>query len=139
MLGTDQAAHQYGCRGADTKNARYEADHLGEDLDPSKHPKYYLGFYDLRVSAIEQVAAKLDYYAVALRCVPENGEHAHFELQLEEPTTSPGANKLKKDRQLARNLLSLRLFGPQKHICDGAIWPEELRALDLPELTEMPV
>lgn len=136
ILRTEEEAHQYGCRGAKTKNERYEAEHIGEDLDPARYPKYYMGFYDLRVAAIQKVAYRLEYYRMVLRWVPENDEMAHFEIQLHEPVTSPGPKKLKNDRKWARELLALCLVGPYPHLCDGDERPDGVDAVRLPPCVE---
>lgn len=140
LMGTEAEAHEYGRRGAQRKNERYELEHLGEAIDPIRHPKYYVGFYDLKVKMIEQVAAKLDFYSMTLRWAPENDEDAHFEIQIDEPVVAPSPRNLKNDRKLARQLLALCLMGPYRYIFkDDEAQKALLDAVNLPEIGERPL
>lgn len=131
ILGSDDAAHQYGIRTAKVMNGRASA-RKGRPLNDDE-VVHYLGLYDLRYEAVTQI--KLSHYDVSVRWRLENGEHAHFEIELN-PTSPASPKQRKNDRKDARTLLALCLRGPI--LFDGA--PEDLRAtqLQLPSLAEQP-
>ncbi|MER9140321.1 hypothetical protein NKI20_29415 [Mesorhizobium sp. M0830] len=134
LLGSDDAAHKYGCRAAVASNTRF-ASRNGRLPEPDKEQVYYLGFYNLRAGAVQDV--KLDCYLLGIKWKPENDEDAHFEIQLSAPGAGHSKKELKEDRKLARQLIALCLMGAHRHVCTiDESRSAALDAIQLPDLAE---
>lgn len=134
MLVDEAGAHGYGCRTSDKKNERFEREN-GRKPNPEDEQRFYVGFYDLRPAYFSHI--KLDHYSMSLRWVPEEGEDAHFEVRLDRVAGDFTDKKLKRDRKLARQLLSMCLIGPHRHVCEAdKSKAATLDAVFLPALVE---
>lgn len=126
-------AHAYGCRAAAASNSRFREKN-GREPNPIDEAAHYLGFYDLRFEAL--TGLRLNHYSVSVRWRYENGEDAHFQVELD-PTGTGSKAERRNDRTAMKGLVALCLIGPTRGGCanDEAI-AEELAALVLPVCVE---
>lgn len=112
--------HEYGRFVVDCKNARFRQSN-GTDPNPMKK---YVGSYNLFAGSIENLS--LRHYQVGLRWKPEEGQDAHFEIELTHKGNGT-KKELKKDRREARSALFDARFGPD--ICENAADDSDLSGL----------
>jgi hypothetical protein len=117
LLKTVEAVHEYGRFVADCKNVRYK-ELKGSGPNPMRR---YVGSYSLFAEAIEGMS--LSHYSVDLNWKPEEGQDAHFQIELTH-NGSGGRKALKGDRRFARAALYDARFGPE--ICSIASNDDDL-------------
>lgn len=97
--------HEYGEAVVAIKNARYAAE-KGFLPNPLKR---YIGFYDFFANTVLQL--RLETYRTEIRYRPENGQTAHFQVEL--LWNGNGSSKARKDcRRAVREAISDGCFGP---------------------------
>ena len=111
LLRNVENVHIYGRFVAECKNDRYRAIH-GTDPDPMRK---YLGSYNLFTECIERL--DLTHYGAELRWKPEQGQDAHFQIELVH-NRKGSRTQLKRDRREARSVLFDCRFGPD--LCEIA-------------------
>lgn len=117
LLRTEENVHKYGRFVAGCKNARFKAV-KGTDPNPMRK---YVGSYNLFAESIESL--DLCHYRVGLRWKPEEGQDAHFQIELTHKGSGTRSN-LKSNRREARAALFDARFGPD--ICKNASRDVEL-------------
>jgi len=132
ILGSELDAHRYGCRAAVAGNARFEEKNQRKP-NPVREAVHYLGFYDMKFGEVAKIS--LDHYDIAVRWRYENGENAHFQVEMD-PKGGPASDRQRRnDRTVARGLLALCLIGPTRHICGcDEAFRIELEAIVVPEM-----
>ncbi|MEZ2329947.1 hypothetical protein AB6802_09500 [Mesorhizobium sp. RCC_202] len=114
LLETVDGAHKYGCRAAVAGNKRLEEKNQRPPA-PVAEAIHYLGFYDMRYGAVTDIS--LNYYEIQIRWRFENGEDAHFQIELHPKSGDSTERQRKAERAAARALLATCLAGPYRHIC----------------------
>ena len=117
QLRTPDAVHSYGEAVVEAKNARYILD---KGVEPNPRKKY-VGFYDFFAECIQRVVFQT--YILRMKWRPENGQDAHFQVELLW-TGADGKEARKKDRRRAVQALYDGCFGPE--ILPSAHFDDEL-------------
>lgn len=105
QLSEDSQVHAYGEATVATKNERYLAQN-GSFPDPMKR---YIGFYDFFAKSVLDL--QLETYTPIIKYKPENGQTAHFQVEIYW-NGKGGAKARKECRRKLREAISDGCFGP---------------------------
>jgi hypothetical protein len=137
LLGSEIESHRYGCRAASTANKRW-AQREGRDPLPIEEARHYLGYYELRCGKVESVSSAC--YRLQVKWAPEDGEDAHFHIELNEFANSLTNKQKRSERAVVSILLAQCLFGPSRNVCaDDEGIREELESIKVQVLEEQSV
>jgi hypothetical protein len=130
ILKDEVGAHYYGCATAEKSNQRLQRT-AGRQLNTLGETVHYLGFYDLRYGEVTEI--KLTCYDVIIKWRPEDGEDAHFQVELVGKVGDWPKKQRKNERRDARAFLALCLDGPRRHVCDcDSRYRDDLSAIVVP-------
>jgi len=131
VMPSDGKVHEYGQKIAEKQNAAF-FDREGH-APPEEKKRTYLAYYDLAYAKLREVV--LDFYKIAVRAIPEDGEIAHLEIHfVRNEVESDSPKRRRADRGAAISAIMDRLVGPYTLPVDASEKELRARQAELPVL-----